>query len=111
MLIAVDLDNVLNDLVEKTLELSNAKAKMDVIQALADAEKKEAEEECIPCSQKKALELNEDEIIDLLDSASYSLPKNNHYDLIIRFCFIEGIYELKDVNELLSTYDCKEFSY
>ena len=58
-----------------------------------------------------ALQLNEDEIIDLLDSASYSLPKNNHYDLIIRFCFIEGIYELKDVNELLSTYDCKEFSY
>ena len=58
-----------------------------------------------------SLKLNEDEIIDLLNSASYSLPKNNHYDLIIRFCFIEGIYELKDVNELLASYYCREFSY
>lgn len=58
-----------------------------------------------------SLELNEDEIIDLLDSASYSLPKNNHYDLIIRFCFIEGIYKIDEVNNLLSEYGCKEFSY
>ena len=58
-----------------------------------------------------SLKLNIDEIIELLESASYSLPKNNHYDLIIRFCFIEGIYEIKDVNELLSMYGCKLFSY
>ena len=58
-----------------------------------------------------ALELNESEIEELLESASYSLPKNNVYDLIIRFCFIEGIYELKEVNELLDSYDCKNFSY
>ena len=58
-----------------------------------------------------SLELNEDEIIDLLNSASYSLPKNNHYDLIIRFCFIEGIYSIDKVNELLSEYGCREFSY
>ena len=58
-----------------------------------------------------ALELNEDEFIDLLDSASYSLPKNNVYDLIIRFCFIEGIYNVNDVNELLDSYNCKLFSY
>lgn len=32
-----------------------------------------------------SLELSEDEIEKLLDSASYSLPRNNHYDLIIRF--------------------------
>ncbi len=48
-----------------------------------------------------ALNLTEDEMIDLLESASYSLPKNNIFDLIIRFCFINRIYELSDVNELL----------
>lgn len=58
-----------------------------------------------------ALELNENEIVEFLDSASYSLPKNNYYDLIIRFCFAEGIYKIKDVNELLSSYNCKLFSY
>ena len=58
-----------------------------------------------------ALELNEKEFEEFITSASYSLPKNNVYDLIIRFCFVEGIYKLKDVNELLSTYDCKLFSY
>lgn len=58
-----------------------------------------------------SLKLNEEEIDKLLNSASYSLPKNSIYDLIIRFCFIEGIYELKDVNDLLETYNCKLFSY
>ena len=58
-----------------------------------------------------SLELNLDELLDLLDSASYSLPKNNYYDLIIRFCFIEGIYNIRDVNELLALYNCKLFSY
>jgi len=58
-----------------------------------------------------ALELNETEIEELLNSASYSLPKNNVYDLIIRFCFIERIYDLKEVNNLLDSYECKLFSY
>ena len=58
-----------------------------------------------------SLELNEDEIDKLLESASYSLPKNNHYDLIIRFCFINKIYKLTDVNDLLDEYNCKMFSY
>ena len=58
-----------------------------------------------------ALELNEVEIEKLLNSASYSLPKNNVYDLIIRFCFIEGIYDLTEVNNLLDSYECKLFSY
>ncbi len=58
-----------------------------------------------------SLELKEDEIEDLLESASYSLPKNNIYDLIIRFCFIEGIYKIKDVNNLLDLYNCKCFTY
>ena len=56
-----------------------------------------------------ALELNESEIEELLNSAAYSLPKNNVYDLIIRFCFIEGIYNLMEVNNLLDSYECKLF--
>lgn len=58
-----------------------------------------------------ALELNEKEIDELLESASYSLPKNNHYDLIIRFCFINKIFKLDEINELLDKYHCKLFSY
>jgi len=53
-----------------------------------------------------SLELNEIEIDKLLDSASYSLPKNNTRDLIIRFCFIEHIYNIFEVNELLDSYNC-----
>ena len=58
-----------------------------------------------------ALELSENEMDELLESASYSLPKNNHYDLIIRFCFINKIFKLDDINELLDKYHCKLFSY
>lgn len=58
-----------------------------------------------------ALELSEKEIDELLDSASYSLPKNNHYDLIIRFCFINKIFKLDEINKLLDKYHCKLFSY
>ena len=54
-----------------------------------------------------ALELNEKELDELLESASYSLPKNNNYDLIIRFCFINKIFKLTDINELLYEYKCK----
>ena len=58
-----------------------------------------------------ALELNIEEFILLMESASYSLPRNNYYDLIIRFCFMEGIYKIRDVNDLLELYSCKLFSY
>ena len=54
-----------------------------------------------------ALELNEDEIDDFLSSASYSLPKNNEYDLIIRFCFIKKIYDVMKVNSMLDEYGFK----
>ena len=58
-----------------------------------------------------ALELSEEEFEELLNTAAYSLPKNNVYDLIIRFYFVEGIYDLNNVNELLDSYNCKLFSY
>lgn len=53
-----------------------------------------------------ALNLNEDEIVSLLDSASYSLPFNNKFDLIIRFCFINKIYDINEVNNLLFNHNC-----
>jgi len=58
-----------------------------------------------------ALELTETELDELLESASYSLPKNNKYDLIIRFCFINKIFKLTNINELLYEYNCKLFNY
>ena len=54
-----------------------------------------------------SLELTEQEIEDLLKSASYSLPMNTTYDLIIRFCFKEHIYDINKVNEFLYDYKCK----
>lgn len=53
-----------------------------------------------------ALELSIQDFEKLLESASYSLPKNNVFDLIIRFCVIENIYDLIEVNTLLSEYQC-----
>ena len=57
-----------------------------------------------------SLELEENEIEKLLESASYSLPKNNYFDLIIRFCFINKIFNLNSINDLLEEYHCKLFS-
>ena len=54
-----------------------------------------------------SLELSESEIEELLKSASYSLPKNNTFDLIIRFCFMENIYDINQVNEFLYDHNCK----
>ena len=51
-----------------------------------------------------SLELTIDELLELLESASYSLPKNNKYDLIIRFCFMEHIYNTDTINEFLYDY-------
>lgn len=54
-----------------------------------------------------ALELSEEEIEDFLQSASYSLPMNTTFDLIIRFCFKEKIYNVNRVNEFLYEHECK----
>lgn len=54
-----------------------------------------------------SLELNESEIEDLLETASYSLPMNTTFDLIIRFCFKEKIYNINTVNEFLYEHNCK----
>ena len=54
-----------------------------------------------------SLELTEQEIESLLEKASYSLPKNNEYDLIIRFCFKEKIYDINTINTFLYDYNLK----
>ena len=54
-----------------------------------------------------ALELSEKELEDLLQKASYSLPMNTEYDLIIRFCFKEHIYDLNMINDFLYDHNCK----
>lgn len=53
------------------------------------------------------LELSEKEIEELLESASYSLPMNTTFDLIVRFCFKEKIYDVGTVNEFLYDHGCK----
>ena len=58
-----------------------------------------------------SLELTEDEIDKLLETLSYSLPKNNYFDLIIRFCFKERIYDIMTINDFLDSYKCKLLDY
>ena len=58
-----------------------------------------------------SLELSIEELLNLLSTCSYTLSYNNYHDLIIRFCFINKIYYIKNVNELLAMYKCKQFSY
>ena len=53
-----------------------------------------------------SLELTEKELEDLLESASYSLPMNTTYDLIIRFCFKERIFDINQINEFLYDHNC-----
>jgi len=54
-----------------------------------------------------ALKLDINGLEKLLESASYSLPKNNKFDLIIRFCFLKKIYDINIINELLYDYNYK----
>jgi len=52
-----------------------------------------------------ALELNDDDCNSLLESASYSLSSNNEFDLIIKFCIQNKIYNLIDVNYALDYFN------
>lgn len=58
-----------------------------------------------------SLELSIDELLNLLSTCSYTLSYNSYYDLIIRFCFINKIYSIAEVNELLAMYKCEQFNY
>jgi hypothetical protein len=58
-----------------------------------------------------SLKLSQFELERLLESASYSLPKNNKFDLIIRFCFIHKIFDIIKINEYLEEYNCDLLNY
>ena len=52
-----------------------------------------------------ALELNLDETVDLLSRAGLALSPSNYADLIIKYCIINGIYDIYQVNAMLYEYD------
>ena len=54
-----------------------------------------------------SLELNIDELDKLLTSVNYSLSNNSISDLIIKFCFLNNIYDVNTINEYLYDYKCK----
>lgn len=51
-----------------------------------------------------ALELNLDETADLLNVAGFSLSPSSTFDIIIEYCFKNGIYDVMRINELLYHY-------
>ena len=51
-----------------------------------------------------ALELNLDETIDLLGRAEMALSPGSRFDLIIRYCIENGIYDIMEINEILYEY-------
>ena len=52
-----------------------------------------------------ALKLNIDEATDLLRRAGYALSRSSTADIIVRYCIMERIYDLMEVNGLLYYYD------
>ena len=50
-----------------------------------------------------ALELSTNEYINLLNSASYSLPQNSYVNITLKYCFDNNIYNIVDVDCLLYT--------
>jgi hypothetical protein len=50
-----------------------------------------------------ALELSTEEYINLLNSASYSLPQNSYVNITLKYCFDNKIYNVFDVDGLLYT--------
>ena len=52
-----------------------------------------------------ALELNMDEMTDLLRRAGIALSPGSKFDLIIRYCVENGIYNIIEINAILFDYD------
>jgi len=48
------------------------------------------------------LELSEDEAEKLLESAGFALSNSSVRDLVFRYCFVEHIYNITEVNYILS---------
>ncbi|MDR7074351.1 hypothetical protein [Fictibacillus barbaricus] len=54
-----------------------------------------------------ALELNEDDFDELLESGGYSLSDSDTSDLVIKFCLEKKIYNVMQVNECLDYFSMK----
>ena len=51
------------------------------------------------------LELTLDELELLLKAAYYAIPKNDYFNIAIRYCFINKIYKIDQVNDILYACD------
>lgn len=51
-----------------------------------------------------SLKLDLTDTNELLESAGYSLSTTNDFDLILRFCLLNNIYDMETINEYLFSY-------
>ena len=51
-----------------------------------------------------SLKLDLNDTNELLESAGYSLSTTNDFDLILRYCFLNNIYDMQIINEYLFSY-------
>lgn len=58
-----------------------------------------------------ALGLNLDETTDLLQRAGLALSPSSKADLIVKYCILNGIYDIYDVNAILYEYDQQLLGY
>lgn len=52
-----------------------------------------------------ALRLNLEESRELLARAGYAMSRSNMFDVIVEFCFVNGMYDVDVINQVLFQYD------
>lgn len=52
-----------------------------------------------------ALRLNLEESRELLARAGYAISRSNMFDVIVEFCFVNGMYDVDVINQVLFQYD------
>ena len=72
---------------------------------MADTQYKPAKDTCI--ALMLALHINGDEAVEWLKSAGYALSKINRRDMILQYFFLNEIFSVDDLNEVLYSMDEK----